>query len=278
MKLVCKQCGVAFERKRKRSFCGYPCSNKHNADRAIDRMKQNKKHIVWSCGGGVDSTAIALFICKGIIPKPDYAVMFDSGYERQSTWDFVKNELLPRLKEVGVNLEIIKSVDYGADTNLINKQGYINIPAYRKIKDSIQKLHTRCFGPWKAKVSLRWLRSKGIKYSQSIIGISNSESKRMKVSSVAWNELSYPLVELGITREKCLYLLGQAGWPMPNRTSCFMCPNQTNAEWLWLKNNEPNEFERAIRVEKQLQKHDSNIFLHRTCQSLDYVNFTGEGT
>ncbi len=72
--------------------------------------------------------------------------------------------------------------------------------------------------------------------------------------------------------------MGQAGWPMPNRTSCFMCPNQTNAEWLWLKNNESDEFERAIRVEKQLQKHDSNIFLHRTCQSLDYVNFTGEGT
>ncbi len=226
-----------------------------------------KCHAVWSCGGGVDSTAIALMIIQGKLSKPDLAFMTDVGWERRSTWDYVTGVLRPKLDAVGVQLQVIKTSDY-AGNSLVDRRGFTVIPAYARRDGKVIKYSTRCSGPWKLAVAKRWLREQGVTRCENWIGIAADESRRAKGSGQQWFEHRYPLIEAGMTREDCLFAVGQAGWPMPPRTSCVMCPHQTNNEWDRMAILEPKEFARACAIEQELQRTQPGTYLHQSCRPL----------
>jgi len=60
-----------------------------------------KKPVVWSSGGGVQSSAIAALICQGKLPKPDLAVMADTGREYSPVWDYMNEYVIPDLRKAG---------------------------------------------------------------------------------------------------------------------------------------------------------------------------------
>lgn len=64
--------------------------------------RQKPRANVWSYGGGTQSVAIAALIIQGRLPKPDYAVIADTGMEKQSTWDYMDNVTNPALKSIGL--------------------------------------------------------------------------------------------------------------------------------------------------------------------------------
>lgn len=45
---------------------------------------------VWMYGGGTQSIAIAALILQGKLPVPTWAVIADTGREKQSTWDYLE--------------------------------------------------------------------------------------------------------------------------------------------------------------------------------------------
>ncbi len=205
----------------------------------MKRLEAKKLVTGWSCGGGVDSTAIACLICMGRIPKPDYAWMVDVGYERDSTLKYVSEVIIPRLDAVGVTLHILK-----ADrADMCNRQ-------------------------WKVDVARRWLRGMGVERCENWIGIAADESRRVKKSHYLWCVNRYPLVDLGMTREDCLFLLGEQGWPRPQQTACYLCPNQNDKEWRRMAKEEPHEFARACQAEESVRKVDSAVYFHRSCVPL----------
>ena len=262
------RCGKTFWSRRKtQESCGTQCANKRIAENKARKLAELKCHAVWSCGGGVDSTAIALMIVQGNLPKPDLAFMTDVGWEPRSTWDYVTGVLRPRLDAVGVRLDVIKTSDY-ADNSLVDKRGYTVIPAYHMREGKVIKYSTRCSGPWKLAVAKRWLREQSVKRCENWIGIAADEARRAKDSGQQWFEHRYPLIEAGMTREDCLFAIGQAGWPMPPRTSCVMCPHQTNNEWRRMAKVEPEEFARACAIERELQRTQPETYLHQSCQPL----------
>ena len=57
---------------------------------------------IWNNGGGTQSAAIAALLVTGILPKPDLAVIADTGRERSSTWDYLNAYVSPALASVGV--------------------------------------------------------------------------------------------------------------------------------------------------------------------------------
>lgn len=268
---VCEHCGEQFATTRsKRRFCSQLCANRANGPTAAKTRESDAPWTsVWSCGGGVDSTAIACMIVEGEIEKPDYGIMVDCGYERRSTWEYVSTVIIPRVATVGLELRILRTADYGGDTSLINKQGCVTIPAHRKNPDgSVSKLRTWCNGNWKVKVVMRWARSIGIERMENWVGMAADEQRRVKPSPRKWRVNRYPLVEAGLTRADCLYKLGTAGWPKPPRTSCFFCPNQADGGWLQMFRSEPDEFEKACKVEAMIQETHPDVFLHRKCLPL----------
>lgn len=56
-----------------------------------------KRTVIWNSGGGTQSAAIAALIVTGKLPKPDLAVIADTGRERSSTWDYLDRHIAPAL-------------------------------------------------------------------------------------------------------------------------------------------------------------------------------------
>lgn len=276
VRLICQRCERSFVSERRTSqYCSRACANQAGGAKRAGVEDTRQITSAWSCGGGVDSTAIAILITQGKLPKPDLAFMTDVGWERSSTWDYVTQVLRPRLKAVGVWLEVIKTSDY-TNNDLVGPTGYVVIPAHARRDGKVVKFRTRCSGPWKMTVAKRWLRAQGVERCENWIGIAAEESHRAKPSTVKWMGHRWPLIELGMTREDCLYLVGQSGWPMPGRTSCVMCPQQSDSEWRRMAKREPKEFARACTIEQELQQKAPDAYLHRSCVPL--AEWAGESS
>lgn len=267
---ACPNCGKEFDPLREEQrFCGRGCANKARGPELSARAHEGgPRPAAWACGGGVDSTAIAVLIWKGELPPPQYAWIVDVGYEPKTTWDYVANVLQPKLAERSVILHILKTTDY--TQNDLVRGGYPTIPAYRKRDDdSIQKLSTHCSSGWKERVAQRWLREQGVEAVEQWVGIAAEETRRVRESDKAWVRLRYPLIERGLTRSDCVYMIGQAGWPMPERTSCYLCPHRSQGDWRRLAHRNREDFDRAVAAEKEIQKTNPDIFLHRSGKPLD---------
>lgn len=118
------------------------------------------------------------------------------------------------------------------------------------------------------------------------IGISMDEVIRMKPSRVPFIENRWPLIEKKMTRQDCLAWAKAAKLPEPPRSACVYCPYHSDAEWERLRTQEPKEFSRAVKLErefrvswgKQNALQNADVYLHRSCVPLDKVKFEVKAT
>jgi hypothetical protein len=68
----------------------------------------------------------------------------------------------------------------------------------------------------------------------------------------------------------------QMGWPEPPRSACWMCPNHTNSSWKEMKVNCPEDFQKAVDFERAMRVKRPELFLHKTLQPLEAVDFTDD--
>ena len=116
------------------------------------------------------------------------------------------------------------------------------------------------------------------------IGISSDEVRRMKESQMDYIRHEWPLIDRGMSRKDCLAWMAGRGFPKPPRSACVFCPYHSDAEWLRLKTEEPEEFARAIafyhayRVAKiqTVFRTGFGPFLHSSRKPLDEVDFGAE--
>lgn len=72
MILTCENCGQSFQSNRSaRKYCSRKCANTKAANIRSLKFMEEKIDVVWSSGGGIQSTAIAALICNGALPRPD---------------------------------------------------------------------------------------------------------------------------------------------------------------------------------------------------------------
>lgn len=243
---------------------------------------------VWSCGGGTQSCAIAVLIIQGKLPKPDCAVIADTGYETQRTWDYMEKWLVPNLAKVGVTLHKVKASEYSYSPYIIHKpragsknEFLHNLPVFT-LRDGVKaKLRNYCTSKWKIEVIGRYIKknfNKTRKDSTHWIGFSFDEQRRWVKASLSDEYkrglISFPLVDLRITRQQAIKIVEDYGWPTPPRSACYLCPNHSDAEWRLLKDERPDEFAMAVEIEKELQKYDPEAWLHSSCKPLDQVIFS----
>lgn len=261
---TCIHCGAKITGRGKQ-YCSRDCSNKH---RRIKEREERETYTVWSCGGGVQSTALAALIYTGKIPKPDFAVMVDTGFEKADVMNYVRGTIIPKMKEVGVTLNIIKTSDY-IEQRIIDDNGYCIIPIFKKTNDGIQKLRTSCNDKWKVQIIRKWLLEQGVESYISLIGISTDESHRQRKAHKKYYKNTYPLIKLGMDRQDCIDYIVNLGWGEPPRSSCFICGQQDDGAWWRMAIKQKEDFERAIRIEKELQLINPNLYLHRNCVPLE---------
>lgn len=263
----CIACGIEIFGKD-RKYCSRACANKH---RRVMELEQHEEKLVFSCGGGVDSTAIAALICEGKIEKPDIGVMVDTGYEKTDTMRHVRDVIVPNLERAGMRFEIIRTKDWYPEQKIISDTGFCVCPLFRKGDERNKRMQTCCNEQWKVIVIRKWLASIGVHRVKQIIGIAADEAHRMRESRRTKEKHWYPLVELGMTREDCIAEIEKMGWNVPPHSSCIICGQQTDGEFWRMKFAEPKDFERACEIEREIQKIAPDIYIHRSCRPLDKV-------
>jgi hypothetical protein len=186
--------------------------------------------------------------------------MVDTGREKETTWEYVHGVLMPNLRNVGVEMVIVKKDDY-ATVDLYGKNGDLLLPVFTESG----KLPTFCSVEWKTRVAHRYLKFLRVTKCRTWIGISADEMRRARVSPLAWNQNCYPFLEaefkLYYRRHDCVEEVRRAGWPDAPRSACWMCPNQSDGEIAAMT---PADRGRAACLEDEIRERDAGFYLHKS--------------
>jgi hypothetical protein len=231
---------------------------------------------MWSNGLGTQSTAIAILIHQGRLPRPDRIIAADTGYEFKKSWEYSEKYVQPLLAEVGLEIEIAPHSLSKVD--LYSHKGELLIPAYDATKVNSKgehaKLPTFCSSEWKMLVVRRYIGGYENNKDGVVmwIGMSLDEMGRLKDSSVDWVENYWPLCyDVKMTRAECRDLIERAGLPPSIKSRCKMCPHQDDNEWLEVQ-SEPEEWAEAAALDEQIyQSHGAR--LHKSGKPLSEVTF-----
>ncbi len=247
-------------------------------------------HII-SLGAGVQSSTMALMAVHGeITPMPKCAIFADTQDEPKSVYvwlDWLEKQLpfpVHRVTKGSLSKQMTKVYTSRAG----HKYTRITAPFYTSDGRSAGILQRRCTVDYKVLPILKAVRKFANKKrgDDSLIviqwiGISRDESHRMKPSREPWMQHRWPLVDMGITRRKCLEWMPAHEYPIPPRSACVYCPYHSDNEWRRLRDKEPEEFARAVQFEKDVQKaalQDETRrdvpYLHNSRVRLDQVDFS----
>lgn len=134
---------------------------------------------------------------------------------------------------------------------------------------------------------MAWAAMQADALAEQWIGISTDEWTRAKPSRDPWIRTRHPLIERRMTRAACLEWMRSRGFPDPPRSACWFCPFRGNDEWRWLRDNEPENFARAVEFDRKARElrqsgvapnqPKSVVYLHRSCRPLGEVDLRSDG-
>ena len=236
-----------------------------------------------SLGAGVQSTTLALMACEGALPRPDAAIFADTGWEPKAVYDHL-DRLEAALAAAGIPRHRVSRGNLRHD--MLNPAGrYASIPYFVRNPDGSEGMGRRqCtseykLGPINRKVrELLGAAAPDFKrvprgnVAEQWIGFSTDEIGRVGGGrKVLYQQLRYPLLELGMDRRDCSAWLDSRGWTTVVKSACIGCPYHGNAAWRNLRDNRPNEWADAVAFDEAIRKGgarglplNGEAFLHRS--------------
>ena len=216
---------------------------------------------ILSYGGGTQTIAMCVLVATGKLPKPDYVIAADTGWEAPTTWQYADAYARPLLARVGLELHVAPHSLATVDVYAHN--GDLLMPAYT----ATGKLRTFCSSEWKGYVVQRYARrALGITGPLvNWIGFSLDERHRVKNA----DGRRYPLLDLMLTRADCVRIIEEAGLSPPPKSRCFVCPHQHAAEWLEIF-DDPALWEQACQLDDDIRANDEQggVWLHESRRPL----------
>jgi len=251
-------------------------------------MDQDRKKTltVISLGAGVQSSTMALMAAEGYLPKVDYCIFADTGYEPKAIYSYL-NYLsgvlpFPILKVQKGNIK----EDMLAAKNTTN---FLDAPFFCQHITTGKKgmMRRHCTFDYKIEPIRKKIREIcGVgyrkrfpkdKYVEQWIGISKDEIQRMKPARDKYILNRHPLIESNMSRQDCINWLKKHNFEMPSKSACICCPFRDDKGWLKMKIESPDEFADAVEFDKQIRSitRDPNMknYTHNSCKPLDEVNF-----
>lgn len=245
-----------------------------------------------SLGAGVQSSTILLMACKGELPKPDFAIFADTGWESQVTYkhlDWLEQEArgagIPILKVSSGN--ILDNLLTGEKIKGQGQTKFVDIPFYCQDNNGNRGMGKRqCTRHYKLLPISREIRNLlGLKRGRPLpqgavelwIGISIDEATRANISRDKLITNKFPLLDIKrMSRIQCQLWLEQNydGLVIP-KSSCIGCPFHNNRDWQRIKSNE-KEWESALEADNAIRESVTRVgftnYLHNSCQPLNEID------
>lgn len=253
---------------------------------------------VMSNGGGIQSTTLIMMMCTGDLPWVDHIIHAETGDDGDFTarhLDWLDSQVtrysngrvgLHRVSRGGRLSDRIRNRASGK--GVINNDRFVSAPFYTSGgKDGRGGQGKRqCTREFKIEPLEKKQRELlGYKPRQRIpagscevwIGISTDEVVRAGAAFTAWTVNRYPLLEQRMSRRDCVAWLEGHDFPVPPKSACIFCPYKTNAEWRWLRDNDPKAWADAIEIDRLIRNTPGmrvQEFLHRARVPLDQVDLS----
>lgn len=210
---------------------------------------------IFSCGGGVQSTAALVLAAQERIPYRTFifANVGDRA-EDPRTIAYVAEVLKPYAEVHGIQwVEVQRQDRAGAAVDLYE---HLHRPV-RSIDIPVRMANgapgnRNCTVWFKIRPIAKWIQANAPGCTLGK-GISTDEPHRATPSRESDCYLSaYPLIEMGISRSDCLRIVREAGLPQPPKSSCWFCPYKTTDQWTTMRRERPELFDGAVQIERHL--------------------------
>lgn len=204
-----------------------------------------KKTTFLSFGAGIDTTAI-LHIPE-IMERVNFVMFADTGVENPETYSYMEKYSIPFItQDLKLPFVVVRGCEKADGVIVDNLEEaclrWKIIPS-RVLRHCTDKFKMRPMGKYIAD------HYPGQEI-EAIVGIAWDEVHRM--NNGRWNGYTpiYPLVDRKLTRDGCKRIIREAGWPVPPKSGCAICPFQRKGQWKALRHNHPHIFARAIKLEE----------------------------
>lgn len=210
---------------------------------------------VFSCGGGVQSTACLVLAAQGTIPYRTF-VFANVGNQAEDprTIEYVSTVLKPYAVTHGISWHDVQRLRRTGDPvdlylDLHRPVRAINIPV--RMSNGAPG-NRNCTVEFKIKPIAKWIKANAPGCTLGK-GISTDEPHRATPSRESDCYASaYPLIELGYSRQDCLRIVANAGLPQPPKSSCYFCPYKTTDQWITMRRERPELFDKVAALERHL--------------------------
>ena len=217
---------------------------------------------IFSCGGGVQSTACLVLAAQGVIPYRTF-VFANVGDHAESpdTIRYIEQVLKPCAAQHGIEwIDVQRRRRDGTPVDLYEELHRpirsIDIPV--RMSNGAPG-NRNCTVEFKIKPIAKWIKrnAPGCTLGK---GISTDEPHRATPSRESDSYTSaYPLIELGISRSDCLRIVREAGLPQPLKSSCWFCPYKTTDQWITMRREKPELFAATTELEEMLNRKRAEI-------------------
>ncbi|WP_030458457.1 hypothetical protein [Kitasatospora sp. NRRL B-11411] len=219
---------------------------------------------ILSLGAGVQSTTLLLLSAIGELPKLDYAIFADTGWEPAAVYRHLDEVERRIARPANIPILRVSSGNIRADA-LDPGHRFASMPLYILNKDGSPGMTRRqCTGEYKIKPIKREVRRilgyphpvrvpRGV-YVEQWIGISTDEFHRAKDSDVKYTRHSFPLIDLGLSRQDCLKLLADHGWESTPKSACLGCPFHGNSQWRQIRDGSPEEWADVVEFDAAIRE------------------------
>jgi hypothetical protein len=217
--------------------------------------------IVFSYGGGVQSTAALVLAAEGRIPYHTFLFCnVGEDSENPETLTYVREVARPFAERVGLAFHELARTRRDGTTETL--YGRLTRPGSRSIGIPVRMAsgapgRRACTIDFKIAVCDRWLVERGATKEGATVGlgISLDEWQRMRSDSgKPWKRLAYPLIDLRLDRAACLTVIARAGLRAPPKSSCWFCPYHSLRRWQAMREREPVLFARAVALERLINE------------------------
>ncbi|MBA2950246.1 hypothetical protein [Streptomyces himalayensis] len=222
---------------------------------------------------------------EGILPKVDYAIFADTGWEPKSVYSHLDRLEQEVAKPAGIPILRVTSGNIRSDA-LDPGHRFASMPLYILNQDGKPGMTRRqCTGEYKIKPIKKKVRELlGYPYPARIprdvfveqwVGISTDKFHRAKDADVKYMRNRHPLIDMGWSRSDCIRYLASRGWADTPKSSCLGCPFHGNAQWRQIRDTSPAEWADVVEFDAAIRKGNARAnatgnrllgeaFLHRS--------------
>ncbi|MHB6911310.1 adenine nucleotide alpha hydrolase family protein [Streptomyces sp. DB-54] len=227
---------------------------------------------------------------EGILPKVDYAIFADTGWEPQAVYAHLGR--LEREVAATAGIPILRVSSGNIRNDALNpERRFASMPLYIRNPDGKEGMTRRqCTGEYKIKPIKKKVRELlDYPYPQRIpkdvfveqwVGISTDEFHRAKDADVKYMHNRHPLIDLGWSRADCVRYLTSLGLADTPKSSCLGCPFHGNAQWRHIRDTSPEEWRDVVEFDAAIRKGNARAnaegnrllgeaYLHRSRVPLD---------